>query len=505
MLLNRDDWYDTSRDLDWDMTYVDKGTAFPDGWTGSGDIPKEAWAKWDEPFRVSYRDYVRIQREKEAGVKAVSNALVRAGIYEKLDPAHVAASHLHMGGTCMVEQMAVTMQSRFCRFAPSPAWRNLGVFGMLDETRHAQLDLRFSHDLLKADPRFDWAQKAFHTNEWGILAVKNFFDDAMLNADCVEASLVTSLTVEHGFTNLQFVALAADAMAAGDINWSNLLSSIQTDEARHAQQGFPTLAILMEHDPARAQRSIDVAFWRATRLFQTLTGPAMDYYTPLDQRRHSFKEFMLEWIVNHHERILDDYGLKKPWYWDQFMRALETGHHAMHLGTWYWRPTLFWKPNAGVSKDEREWLNEKYPTWEQDFGFMWDEIIANINSGKMELTLPETLPALCSLTQLPLGAGMGPHECGENSLMYKDRLYHFDSAISKWCFEQDPERYAGHQNIIDRFIAGEIQPPDLSGGLAYMSITPDVMGDDVYDYEWAKDYLPSNGNGKHSVAETVLQ
>ncbi len=44
--------------------------------------------------------------------------------------------------------------------APSPKWRNLGVFGMLDETRHTQLALRFSHDLLKQDPRFDWAQRA---------------------------------------------------------------------------------------------------------------------------------------------------------------------------------------------------------------------------------------------------------------------------------------------------------------------------------------------------------
>ena len=242
MLLNRDDWYETSRDLDWTLSYVDPEVAFPARWSGAGDVPADAWQGWDEPFRVSYRDYVRIQREKESGVKAVSSALLRSGTYEKLDPAHVAASHLHMGTTCMVEHMAVTMQSRFCRFAPSPRWRNLGVFGMLDETRHTQLDMRFSHDLLKHDQRFDWAQKAFHTNEWGVLAVKNFFDDVMLNADCVEAALATSLTVEHGFTNIQFVALAADAMAAGDINWSNLLSSIQTDEARHAQQGFPTLA-----------------------------------------------------------------------------------------------------------------------------------------------------------------------------------------------------------------------------------------------------------------------
>ena len=491
MLLTRDDWYETSRDLDWTFTAVQKATAFPTSWSGSDGVPAEAWDDWEEPFRVSYRDYVRIQREKEAGVKAVSNALARSGTYEKLDPAHVAASHLHMGSTCMVEHMAVTMQSRFCRFAPTPKWRNLGVFGMLDETRHAQLDLRFSHDLLRHDPRFDWSQKAFHTNEWGVLAVKNFFDDVMLNADCVEASLATSLTVEHGFTNIQFVALAADAMAAGDVNWSNLLSSIQTDEARHAQQGFPTLAILMEHDPARAQTALDVAFWRSTRLFQTLTGPAMDYYTPLDQRKMSFKEFMLEWIVNHHERILEDYGLKKPWYWDDFMRSLDQGHHAMHLGTWFWRPTLFWKPNAGVSRDEREWLNSKYPTWEDDYGVLWDQIIANVNAGELSATLPETLPALCSLTQLPIGSAFSRHEVAKHTSVHAGQLYHFDSHISKWCFDQDPARYAGHKTVVDRFIGGEIQPMDLGGGLTWMGLTPDVMGDDVYNYRWAADYVAS--------------
>ncbi|WP_018503520.1 isoprene monooxygenase oxygenase subunit alpha [Parafrankia discariae] len=492
MLLNRDDWYDTSRDLEWTLSYVDPEVAFPARWSGAQGIPAEAWQAWDEPFRVSYRDYVRIQREKEAGVRAVSDTLLRSGTYEKLDPAHVAASQLHMGTTCMVENMAVTMQSRFCRFAPTPRWRNLGVFGMLDETRHTQLDLRFAHDLLRHDPRFDWAQKAFHTNEWGVLAVKNFFDDTMLNADCVEAALATSLTVEHRFTNIQFVALAADAMAAGDINWSNLLSSIQTDEARHAQQGFPTLAVLMEHDPERAQRALDVAFWRSTRLFQTLTGPAMDYYTPLDQRKMSFREFMLEWVVNHHERILEDYGLKKPWYWDDFLHSLENGHHAMHIGTWFWRPTLFWKPNAGVSKDERAWLNEKYPTWEENWGVLWDEIIRNVNENAIEKTLPETLPSLCNLTQLPLGSASSRHDLAPHQLVYQGRLYHFDHAVSQWCFEQDPERYAGHQNIIDRFIDGQILPPDLTGGLAYMGITPEVMGEDVYHYSWAKDYAEAD-------------
>lgn len=500
MLLNRDDWYDTSRDLNWTLSYVDRDIAFPAAWTGTRDITQEAWDAWEEPFRVSYRDYVRVQREKETGVKAVSNALTRAGVFSKLDPAHVASSQLHMAGICMVENMAVTMQSRFCRFAPSPKWRNLGVFGMLDETRHTQLDLRFSHDLLRYDPRFDWAQRAFHTNQWAIMAVKNLFDDVMLSADCVEAALATNLTLEHGFTNIQFVALAADAMAAGDVNWSNLLSSIQTDEARHAQQGFPTLQVLMDHDPERAQRIVDVALWRATRLFQLLTGPAMDYYTPLAQRKMSFKEFMLEWIVDQHERMREDYGLKKPWYWDQFLLALENGHHAAHLGMWFWRPTLFWKPKAGVSKAERKWLSEKYPSWEEDWGVLWDQIIANIKAGKMELTLPETLPALCNVTHTPITSGISRDELRPATSVYQGRLYHFDSEISKWCFDIQPERYAGHMTVVERFISGQIQPMTLAGGLEWMGLTPDVMGDDAYGYSWVAEYADGQSRPAQSSA-----
>ena len=92
-LLNRDDWYDISHDLDWTLSYVKEQDAFPMEWSGTVGIPKEAWQSWEEPFRVSYRDYVMVQREKEAGVAGVRDALKRARIYEKLDPAFAAVSH----------------------------------------------------------------------------------------------------------------------------------------------------------------------------------------------------------------------------------------------------------------------------------------------------------------------------------------------------------------------------------------------------------------------------
>jgi toluene monooxygenase system protein A len=58
----------------------------------------------------------------------------------------------------------------------------------------------------------------------------------------------------------------------------------------------------------------------------------------------------------------------------------------------FWRPTIWWRPMAAVSKDERAWLVEKYPNWEKVYGDKWDVIIDNVNANRMEATLPETLP-----------------------------------------------------------------------------------------------------------------
>jgi toluene monooxygenase system protein A len=71
---------------------------------------------------------------------------------------------------------------------------------------------------------------------------------------------------------------------------------------------------------------------------------------------------------------------------------------------------------------------------------------------------------------------------------YKGRLYNFDSEVSKWIFDIEPERYAGHTNVVDRFLLGQIQPMNLGGGLQWMGITPEVMGDDAYAYRWAAEY-----------------
>ena len=62
-------------------------------------------------------------------------------------------------------------------------------------------------------------------------------------------------------------------------------------------------------------------------------------------------------------------GLDKPWYWNIMLDDLDTRHHGMHAGIWTFHQSV--RGGAvppGVSPAEREWLEEKYPGWEDTWG-----------------------------------------------------------------------------------------------------------------------------------------
>jgi toluene monooxygenase system protein A len=489
-LLKREDWYDLTRTTNWTPKYVTEDELFPEEMSGARGISMEDWEKYDEPYKITYPEYVSIQREKDSGVYSIKAALERDAFVDRADPGWVSTMQLHFGAIALAEYAASTGEARMARFAKAPGNRNMATFGMMDENRHGQIQLYFPYANVKRSRKWDWSHKALHTNEWAAIAARSFFDDMMMTRDSVAVSIMLTFAFETGFTNMQFLGLAADAAEAGDHTFASLISSIQTDESRHAQQGGPSLKILIENGKKdEAQRMIDVAIWRSWKLFSVLTGPIMDYYTPLESRTQSFKEFMLEWIVSQFERQLIDLGLDKPWYWDQFMQDLDVTHHGMHLGVWYWRPTVWWDPAAGVSPEEREWLEEKYPGWNDTWGQCWDVITDNLVNGKPELTFPETLPLVCNMCNLPINHTPGNKwNVKDYQLEYEGRLYHFGSEADRWCFQVDPERYKNHMSLVDRFLKGEIQPANLAGALAYMSLEPGVMGDDAHNYEWVKAY-----------------
>jgi toluene monooxygenase system protein A len=79
-------------------------------------------------------------------------------------------------------------------------------------------------------------------------------------------------------------------------------------------------------------------------------------------------------------------------------------------------------------------------------------------------------------------------------LEYDNRTYHFCTNGCRQIFWKDRDN-VNHETLVDRFLAGQIQPMDVGGILGYMGLTPDVMGDDP-DYEaWTKEYAGRPASG----------
>ena len=66
-MLERSEWYDLARETNWTPSYVPESELFPEALCGARGIPESAWNTYDEPYKVSYREYVGVQREKDSG------------------------------------------------------------------------------------------------------------------------------------------------------------------------------------------------------------------------------------------------------------------------------------------------------------------------------------------------------------------------------------------------------------------------------------------------------
>jgi toluene monooxygenase system protein A len=484
--LRRDDWLDLSRKVDWEYRYVKEQDVFPDDLSGGPWLPQDAWKDWGEVYRTSYREYVRNQRAKDSSVLAVRDALSKARLADGLDPGWVQLVKLHNGAFALTEYGAVPAELRMARFGRDSAWRLMANLGALDEIRHTQIPLLIGHDLLRLDDNFDWTQKAFHTNEWAIIAARHLFEDMFVTANAIDTAIQLNFVFETGFTNLQFVALAAMADGADHHVFEKALTSIQTDESRHAQIGHPVLRTLIQNGAKEyVQFLLDKMWWRSWRILLTVTGTAMDYLTPLEARKHSFKEFMEEWVLVQFLRNLEEFGLERPWFWDLFLEELEYAHHSMQLGLYLYRATL-WFDEAMPGPEQRAWLRANYPTWEKTFQPSWDHLDEAWATRGEAATKAYVLPAICNLCQLP-ALFMRPGHNTACTLVRDERHYLFCSEPCRWIFEQQASRFADHNSVVDRILLGEV-PGDLPGLLEWMGFNgPGELGADLHrgaDHLW---------------------
>jgi toluene monooxygenase system protein A len=488
-MLKREEWLDLARKLDWDYSYVDPKEVFPEAISGRPWLPHSEWKDWDEPYRTSFAEYVVTQHSKELSVLAVRDAVGKVENYQALDPSWLNGLKLHSATLPLAEFAAVIGNLRAARFGRDSAWRTTAAFGALDETRHAQIPLLLMHDLVRWNPQFDWTHRFFHTNNWVAIAGRHLIDEMLLGSDPVEFAVATNFVFETGFTNLQFVGLSSLARGAGDRMFEKMVQSIQTDEARHSQIGPAVLRTIAAKDPVYAQYLLDKWFWRTWHFFAVVTGFAMDYLTPLQHRTQSFKEFMEEWVLDQFLRSIADFSLKKPWYWDQFVEALDYYHHMVYASAYTYRATV-WFDFALPGPEERDWLRRKYPKSWDSLDPVWERVTERwrkCGPGVEWYTHGATPVTFCDLCQLVLCGGT-PQQNSAQTLTRDGRKYIFCSEPCRWIFEKEPERYAPHKDVVKRILSGEAPANLIELLTQYFGLTPDTWGKDVArgDYAWMK-------------------
>ncbi len=485
--MDRDEWLHLARKLDWDFSYVSEDDVFPEVPSGRPRLPHSAWRDWDEPYKTTFAEYVANQHEKNAAVEAVRAALGSAEDARKLPPGWLNALKLHAATLPLAEFAAVIGNLRGARFGRDSAWRTTANFGALDEFRHTEIPLLLMQELVKVHPQFDWTHRFYHSNDWVAIAGRHLVDELLLGSNAIEFAIATNFVFETGFTNLQFVGLSSLAHGVGDRMFETMVNSIQSDEARHSQIGGPVLAKVAVHDRAYAQYLLDKWFWRSWLLFAVVTGFSMDYLTPVEHRTRSFKEFMQEWVIDQFLRSLKEYGLERPWYWDEFMTALDHYHHMVYASAYTYRASV-WFDFVLPGPVERTWLRQKYPASWSEYEPVWERITdcwRQADPGNDFAVHGTAIVGFCDLCQLVLCNGTPRH----NSATVLDRggrRYIFCSEPCRWIFEQEPERYASHKDVVKRVLAGEAPANLIALVRQYFGLTYDDWGKDAFGgvYPW---------------------
>ena len=334
-MLKRDDWLDLARKLDWDFSYVSEEEVFPEiraGGPGCRTPLGRLGRAVPHHLRRVRRDAARRRRRRShavreavgrrRGLQAAARAVAQRAQAARRD---AAAGRVRRGDR-QPARGALRPRQRLAR-RPRCSARSTS-----SATRRSRSLLM--HELVRWDAQFDWTHKLLSLEQLGRdRGAPPRRRAAARRRTPIEFAIAHQLRVRdrlHQPAVRRAVGAGARASATGcSRRWC---SSIQTDEARHAQIGAPVLAHGGRARP-RATRStcVDKWFWRSWLLFAVVTGFAMDYLTPLDAaaRSRSRSSCRSGCSISSCARSTS-YGLERPWYWDTFLeRARPLPPHGL--------------------------------------------------------------------------------------------------------------------------------------------------------------------------------
>jgi len=450
----KEEYHLMTRDLDWEPTYVDRDRIYPyDKFEG---IKIHDWSKWEDPFRVTFESYVRIQAEKERRYHAIRENFDSLQAHLNLSDARwVEALKIFQAGIAPAEYMAHRLFQFIARYIPGTAIRFAALTQALDEIRHQQ-----DQTLMMAG-----YNKYFHgihswnrlnRRHWLMSVPASFFDDAH-SAGPFEALIAIAFGFEVIYTNILFVTMSSMASVNHDHPYTAVGFTSQSDESRHMTLGMMAIKhLLMEDDDniPIVQKWVDKWFWRAHRAFAPIPY-FLDYVAPnkLMSWKEAYEMYIENQVLNGLFKDLESYGLRKPKFWEHGVAEKEIYSHQVAILLSKAHPFTFFHPVVPTAKD-KAWLREKYPsTFEKYYEKYWDQ---------NPLPTLYGLPQLCQVCQLPMvfTEPGDPTTVAFRTSEYNGETYWTCSDGCKHIFDQEPHKYVQAWLPVHSYLNGECGPLD---------------------------------------------
>ncbi|MGQ0843795.1 MAG: hypothetical protein ACT4QF_06635 [Sporichthyaceae bacterium] len=435
-----------AKQLYWKPSYVDLDAMYPP--LASAGIHFDDWDAWDDPFNISYRQYIDLQAKKELGFHPVRDAFERYKGDQHVPARWYDGMKLAFPFLQTAEVAAGRAHARTARYAPAPALRAAAFYQSIDEMRHFQNHIYEMRTYNQADTGFDnWA--VWRDNHFSMGPARYIYEDLMNSDNIFESIMALNICVEVVFTNLIFVGIPSVGALNGDTAMAQEMLTTQSDETRHMAIGQSTLRTLLRDDRnvEQLQYWLDKWFWLQHRAVAGPIGMIPDYfakrkYIPYQQM---YQRYVIDNFIAGMVDDLAEFGLKPPRFLDDAKAELPDYSHTLYRTLFQYKNVLFNKMFVPTDHD-MEFFTDHYPDFEANHGQFWQEV----RDGDPK-DLPQ-LPMLCQMCGLPCVFPV-PERANVFCSMYEGNAFWFCSKGCQYIFDHEPHRYE-HRVTMEKTLNG---------------------------------------------------
>jgi methane monooxygenase component A alpha chain/propane monooxygenase large subunit len=483
--------HDKTKSYDWDHTTRESGPKFETKYK----LPK----KGKDPFRVLVRDYMKMEAEKDDRTHGFLDGAIRTREADKMDDRFVEAMKLIIPLLTNAEYQAVAACGMIISTVQSQELRQGYAAQMMDEVRHAQLEMTLRGWYMKNyhdSAGWDIGQKGLFQHPAGLVSIGEFQHFNV--GDPLDCMIDLNIVIETAFTNILLVAMPQVAVRNGDNALASVMLSIQSDEARHMANGYGSLMSLVgEPDNIpMINESLERHFWHSHKALDAAVGWGSEYGAR--DRPWSYKNQWNEWVVDDFvggfiDR-LSEFGVKAPTRLAQAADEVTWSHHTLgQVLSAVW-PLNFWRSDA-MGPSDFEWFEANYPGWSTHYQGYWEGYKALSDPAGAHLILQELpgLPPICQVCQLP--CAMPRLDINTAKIIGLDgKNYAVCSEGCEWIFTTWPEAYKGRKQFWEKYHGWELS--EVIRDLGY--IRPDgktLIGQPTLDLErlWTIDDIRNIG------------